>query len=73
MTRWDLIREQEKKSRKTLKTCTMAKRYKVSGFKEPVINGRGQCSGCRNPDDGELEPQCDTCSCNEYYTEEVRA
>ena len=54
-TRWDLIREQEKKTKKALKSCTMAKQYAGCGFKEPVINGMGQCSGCRNPDDNELE------------------
>lgn len=73
MSRWDLIREQEKKTKKALKSCTVAKEYKGFGFTEPIINGYGQCSGCRNPDDGELEPQCDTCSCNEYYIEEVTA
>lgn len=73
MTRWDLIKEQEKKTKKALKSCTMAKQYAGCGFKEPVINGQGQCSGCRNPDDDELESYCCTCEHNEYFVGEVTA
>jgi len=72
-TRWDLIREQEKKTKKALKSCTMAKQYAGCGFKEPVINGMGQCFGCRNPDDNELESYCCTCEHNEYFIGEVIA
>ena len=51
----------------------MAKQYAGCGFKEPVINGMGQCSGCRNPDDNELESYCCTCEHNEYFIGEVIA
>ena len=73
MSRWDRMREREKIAKRTLKNCTIAKRYKGFGFKTPIVSSRGQCSGCRNPDDNELEPQCKVCSSNEYHIEEVRA
>lgn len=66
MTKWEKIKQQEKTTRKELKNCEVAKRFKAFGFKEPLVNGCGECSGCYNPDDNELEQQCRECQCNEY-------
>lgn len=73
MTRWQIIEQMEKKTRKALKKCPVNLYYIKCGFKPPVVNGTGQCSGCRNPDDNEMEWQCCTCCYNEYYIGEAGA
>lgn len=73
MTIWQRRQQDEKEARKTLKKCETAKRQNDFGFEPPVINGMGQCSGCRNPDDNVLEPKCRGCRHNEYFIEEVTA
>lgn len=54
-------------ARKALKNCELAQRQKKFGFKEAVISSRGECTGCRNPDDGTLDRKCKRCQYNEYY------
>lgn len=71
MTRWQQIEEREKASRRAMKKCPVAMKWVACGFGQPVINGVGQCSGCRNPDDGELESRCRGCGHNEYHVEEM--
>ena len=46
------VEERSKQARKTLKNCELAQRQKKFGFKEAVISSHGECTGCRNPDDG---------------------
>ena len=52
---------------KALKNCELAQRHKKFGFKEAMISSRGECTGCRNPDDGTLDRKCKRCKYNEYY------
>lgn len=73
MTKWQRIEKQRKDTARFLKKCEVAVRQSKFGFKLPVVNGVGQCSGCYNPDDGEMEQQCRECTLNEYFIEEVRA
>lgn len=74
MTRWQLIEHRAKETRKALKKCQVAMKHVACGFSRSVIiNSMGQCSGCRNPDDNELESQCRGCKHNEYFIEEVGA
>lgn len=63
------VEERSKQARKTLKNCELAQRQKRFGFKEAVISSRGECTGCRNPDDGTLDRKCKRCQYNEYYEE----
>lgn len=72
MTKWQRIEKQRKDTTRFLKKCEVAVRHSKFGFKPPVVNGVGQCSGCYNPDDGEMEQQCRGCTLNEYFIEEVR-
>lgn len=65
------IEARTRESRRAMKKCRTAQRQKAFGFREAMINSRGECSGCRNPDDNKLEPECRTCRHNEYYVEEV--
>lgn len=70
MTRWKQIEQKAKETRKALKKCPIALKWVACGFTQSVIvNGMGECSGCRNPDDKELEPQCRDCKHNEYFKE----
>lgn len=52
------VEERSKQARKALKNCELAQRQKKFGFKEAVISSRGECTGCRNPDDGTLDRKC---------------
>lgn len=61
------VEERSKQARKALKNCELAQRQKKFGFKEAVISSRGECTGCRNPDDGTLDRKCKRCQYNEYY------
>lgn len=61
------VEERSKQARKALKNCELAQRQKKFGFKEAVISSRGECTGCRNPDDGALDRKCKRCQYNEYY------
>lgn len=71
MTRWQQIEQRAKETRKTLKKCPIALKWVGCGFTQTVIvNSMGECAGCRNPDDGELEAQCRGCRHNEYFEEE---
>lgn len=70
MTRWQQVEQRAKETRKALKKCQIALKWVSCGFTQSVIvNGMGECSGCRNPDDGKLEPQCEGCKHNEYFEE----
>lgn len=64
------VEERSKQARKALKNCELAQRQKKFGFKEAVISSRGECTGCRNPDDGTLDRKCKRCQYNEYYEAE---
>lgn len=64
------VEARARESRRTLKKCATAERQKKFGFKEAVITNRGECSGCRNPDDNILESECRTCRHYEYFTKE---
>ena len=59
----------KKDLKRFLKKCETAVRQIKFGFKPPIVNGFGQCSGCYNPDDGQLEEQCRVCPYNEYFVE----
>lgn len=72
MTPLQKIEKQTRVTRLAIKKCVTAQSQIKFGFKPPVVNGRGQCSGCYNPDDGEMEQQCRECTLNEYFIEEVR-
>ena len=61
------VEERSNQARKALKNCELAQRQKKFGFKEAVISSRGECTGCRNPDDGMLDRKCKRCQYNEYY------
>lgn len=61
------VEERSKQARKALKNCELAQRHKKFGFKEAMISSRGECIGCRNPDDGTLDRKCKRCKYNEYY------
>ena len=61
------VEERSKQARKALKNCELARRQKKFGFTEAVISSRGECTGCRNPDDGALDRKCKRCQYNEYY------
>lgn len=65
------VEARARESKKALKHCKTAIRQKPFGFPEAFLNGRGECSGCRNPDDNKLERECRECRHNEYYTEGV--
>ena len=65
------VEERSKQARKALKNCELAQRQKKFGFKEAVISSRGECTGCRNPDDGALDQKCKRCQYNEYYEAKV--
>lgn len=69
MTRWQQIEKKARAMRRVMKACIVVKKYTVSGFDTPVINGMGKCSGCYNPDDEQLEMQCTACPHNEYFIE----
>lgn len=70
MTRWQQVEQRAKETRKTLKKCPVAIQWVSCGFaKSIIVNSMGQCSGCRNPDDGELEQRCSRCKHNEYFEE----
>lgn len=56
------VEERSKQARKALKNCELAQRQKKFGFKEAVISSRGECTGCRNPDDGALDRKCNHCA-----------
>lgn len=56
-----------KAAKKALKKCDIAKEHVAFGFDVPVISSMAECSGCRNPDDNELEQQCRACRFNEYF------
>ena len=56
--KWQRIEKQTKDLKRFLKN-----------FEPPIVNGFGQCSGCYNPDDGQLEEQCRGCPYNEYFVE----
>ena len=58
------VEERSKQARKALKNCELAQRQKKFGFKEAVISSRGECTGCRNPDDGTLDRKCKRCQYN---------
>ena len=69
------IRQQiEQRTRDTLrmlKKCPVNLEYSRFGFKCPVVNGEGRCSGCYNPDTEQMESKCEMCKCNEYRKGEV--
>lgn len=69
MTVWQRIEKRRKMTVKTLNRCPVRLKYAGCGFKPPVINGIGQCGGCYNPDDGQLEFQCRGCQHNEYFNQ----
>lgn len=73
MTLREKIEKQTRETRSVLKKCVTAQNQIKFGFKPPIINGRGQCSGCYNPDDDRMESACRNCQHNEYYIEEVTA
>lgn len=73
MNIWQQRQQEEKETRRFLKKCPTALAQVKFGFKPPVINGMGKCSGCYNPDDGQMESQCRGCRFNEYFIEEVGA
>lgn len=66
MTIWQKREKQTRDTQKELKKCSINLRYIGYGFKLPIVNKMGLCSGCRNPDDGELELDCRNCKLNEY-------
>lgn len=65
------VEARARESRRAMKKCPTAERQKAFGFPEALLNSRGECSGCRNPDDNKLEQECRQCTHNEYYVEEV--
>lgn len=65
------VEERSKQARKALKNCELAQRHKKFGFKEAMISSRGECTGCRNPDDGTLDRKCKRCKYNEYYEAKI--
>ena len=67
--KWQRIEKQTKDLKRFLKKCESAVRQIEFGFEPPIVNGFGQCSGCYNPDDGQLEEQCRGCPYNEYFVE----
>lgn len=73
VTKWQRIEKQSKELKRFLKKCGAAVRQVKFGFKPPIVNGFGQCSGCYNPDDGQMEQECRECPYNEYFTEGVTA
>lgn len=73
MNIWQQREQRSKNTRKVIKKCEAAQNQIKFGFEPPLVNSIGQCSGCRNPDDGELESQCRGCQHNEYHVEEVGA
>lgn len=73
MNRWQQRERKGKEARRFLNRCDIAQNQIKFGFNPPIVNGMGQCSGCRNPDDGELESKCRTCRYNEYFVEGVGA
>lgn len=73
VTKWQRIEKQSKELKRFLKKCEAAVRQVKFGFKPPIVNGFGQCSGCYNSDDGQMEQDCRVCPYNEYFTEGVTA
>ena len=73
VTKWQRIEKQSKELKRFLKKCEAAVRQVKFGFKPPIVNGFGQCSGCYNPDDGQMEQDCRACPYNEYFTKGVTA
>lgn len=73
MTPWEKIEKQTRMTKLFLKKCVTAQNQIKFGFSPPIVNGRGQCSGCYNPDDNRMESACRNCQHNEYYIEEVTA
>lgn len=72
MARWQQVEQRAKETRKTLKKCPIAIQWVSCGFaKSIIVSSMGQCAGCRNPDDGELEQRCSRCKHNEYFEEAV--
>ncbi len=71
VTKWQQIEKQSKKLKRFLKKCMVAIRQAKFGFEPPIVNGFGKCSGCYNPDDGQMEQDCRVCPYNEYFTEGV--
>lgn len=69
MNIWQQREQQGKDTRKALKKCPVNLKYIGCGFRPPVVNGMGKCSGCYNPDDGQMESQCRECQHNEYFEE----
>ena len=64
MTKWQRIEKQSIELKRFLKKCEAAVRQVKFGFKPPIVNGFGQCSGCYNPDDGQMEQDCRACPYN---------
>ena len=60
------VEERAKATRKALKKCKTAQQQEKLGIWKAAVNVYGACTGCRNPDDGILEPECRRCKYNEY-------
>ncbi len=71
MPDWRRIEKQSRRMKRYIRKCGTAVRQMKFGFNPPVVNGFGQCSGCYNPDDGQMERDCRECPYNEYFTEGI--
>jgi len=69
MTKYQQIEKRKKETNRILKKCPIRIHYDKCGFDSPIVNQSGQCSGCYNPDDKELEEDCKNCCRNEYFIE----
>lgn len=61
------VEQKAKATARALRKCQTAQRWSKFGFRSATVNAAGECSGCRNPDDTALEPECRQCRYNEYH------
>jgi len=66
MTKHQQIEAQTKKTQSCWKKCNIRKWHIKGGFKPPVLNRTGKCSGCYNQDTKVIDPDCAACPVNEY-------
>lgn len=69
MTKYEQMEKKTKDTKRHLKKCSIADRWRKFGYGEPIVNGQGKCGGCYNPDERILEPECKECPYNEYFVE----
>lgn len=69
MTKREKLEKQIRDTKRYLKKCSVADKWRRFGFKVPIINTRGKCGGCYDPDDNMLEMRCKKCPYNEYFIE----